>query len=87
MLGGCRELTHKSRWAGKSVISREGSETSLPHLPHDSSKPDVLSTAPMCILHISFKWGDDFLISWYGEPGLVVNSCRIPSYRADRTAV
>ena len=46
MLGGCRELTHESRWAGTSVVGWEGSETSLLHLPHDSSKPDMLRHYP-----------------------------------------
>lgn len=46
VLGGCQELTHESRCAGKSVVSREGSETSLPQLPHDSSKLDLLSHCP-----------------------------------------
>ena len=53
MLGGCRGLTREGRWAGKSVVSMEGRDTSL---PHDSSKPDLLRRRPQehipCLLHV-----------------------------------
>lgn len=39
-------LTHESRWTGKSMVSWEGSETGLPHPPHDSCKLDLLSHCP-----------------------------------------
>ena len=63
MLGGCRGLTREGRWAGKSVVNMEGRNASP---PHDSSKPDCSDAAPRNTLHVSFMWGDDVLISWYG---------------------
>jgi len=53
MLGGCRGLTREGRWAGKSVVSMEGRDTSL---PHDSSKLDLLRHRPQehtpCLFHV-----------------------------------
>ena len=62
MLGGCRGLTREGRWAGKSVVSMEGRDTSL---PHDSSKLDLLRHRPQehtpCLFHVG-RWRSDFMV-------------------------
>ena len=52
----------EGRWAGKSVVSMEGRDTSL---PHDSSKLDLLRHRPQehtpCLFHVG-RWRSDFMV-------------------------